>query len=62
MIGTKKFDLMRFFDPGNLQTFKTEFLKIEEEYLEIYNNIGLKPEIYKTFEELYEHFMEPMEN
>ena len=33
-IGTRRFDLMRYFDAGNLPSFQKEFLHVMDEYLE----------------------------
>jgi len=57
MIGTKKFDLMKYFDANNLQTFKGAFLCAMDEYLEECNKVGKKINKFDTFEELYEFFM-----
>jgi len=57
MIGTKKFDLMQYFDADNLQLFKEAFLRAMDEYLEEYNKVGRKINKFDTFEKLYEHFM-----
>ena len=56
-IGTKKFNLMQYFDADNLQLFKEAFLRAMDEYLDEYNKIGLKVRKFDTFEELYNHFM-----
>jgi hypothetical protein len=57
MVGTKKFNLMQYFDAESLQTFKEVFLRAMDEYLDEYNKIGLNVRKYHTFEELYESFM-----
>lgn len=57
-IGTKKFDLMQYFDPDNLLSFKEAFLSIMEEYLEEYNKVGRKVERYDSFEQLYDNYMQ----
>lgn len=55
--GTKKFDLMQYFDADNLLLFKDEFMKIMDEYLTEYDKVGRKATIYDTFEDLYYNFM-----
>ncbi len=55
--GTKKFDLMQYFDADHLLLFKDRFLEAMDEYLEEYNQVGMKVEQYDTFEQLYNQFM-----
>ena len=55
--GTKKFDLIQYFDTDNLILFKDRFLEAMDEYLEEYNQVGMKVEQYDTFEQLYSQFM-----
>ncbi|KTD87875.1 nucleotidyltransferase domain-containing protein [Paenibacillus etheri] len=55
--GTKKFDIMQYFDTDHLQLFKEQFLQVMDEYLEEYNKVGRKVERYDTFEELYNEYM-----
>lgn len=57
-IGTKKFDLMKYFDPDNLQLFKEAFLRVMEEYLKEYDKVGRKVERYKSFEKLSDNYMQ----
>ena len=57
-IGTKKFDLMQYFDPDNLLLFKEVFLRVMEEYLEEYNKVGRKVKRYDSFEQLYDNYMQ----
>ena len=57
-IGTKKFDLMQYFDPDNLLLFKEVFLRVMEEYLEDYNKVGRKVKRYDSFEQLYDNYMQ----
>lgn len=57
-MGTKKFDLMQYFDPDNLLSFKEAFLSVMEEYLEEYNKVGRKVTRYDSFEELYDNYMQ----
>ena len=57
MIGTKKFDLMQYFDADDLQIFKKAFLRAMDEYLDEYNKTCVKVNKYNTFDELYESFM-----
>ena len=56
--GTKKFNLMQYFDPDNLLSFKEAFLRVMEEYLEEYNKVGRKVERYDSFEQLYDNYMQ----
>jgi predicted nucleotidyltransferase len=56
-IGTKKFDIMQYFDSEHLHLFKDQFLKIMDEYLEEYNKVGRKVRRYDTFEQLYNEYM-----
>jgi predicted nucleotidyltransferase len=56
-MGTKRFDLMQYFDAEDLTAFKEAFLSIMDEYLEEYHRIGRKIERYDSFEELYKHYM-----
>ncbi|ASA26467.1 hypothetical protein B9T62_24520 [Paenibacillus donghaensis] len=55
--GTKKFDLMQYFDSDHLHLFKDQFLQAMDEYLEEYNRVGRKVEQYDTFEQLYNRYM-----
>ncbi len=55
--GTKKFDLMQYFDADNPILFKDKFLEAMDEYLEEYNRVGMKVEHYDTFEQLYSQYM-----
>ncbi|HEY5584158.1 MAG TPA: nucleotidyltransferase domain-containing protein [Ruminiclostridium sp.] len=56
--GTKKFDLMQYFDSDNLLLFKEAFLRAMDEYLEEYNKVGRTVERYDSFEQLYDHYMQ----
>lgn len=55
--GTKRFDLMQYFDADQLHLFKDQFLQAMDEYLEEYNRVGRKVEQYDTFEQLYNRYM-----
>jgi predicted nucleotidyltransferase len=55
--GTKKFDIMQYFDANNLNLFKEEFMRIMDEYLEEYIRVGREVERYDTFEQLYSKYM-----
>jgi hypothetical protein len=55
--GTKRLELMRYFDAGDLGSFKDGFLHVMDEYLEEYRAVGRKVEKYDTFEQLYRSFM-----
>ena len=56
-VGTPKYDLMQHFDSDNLQVFKSNFLKIMDNYLLEYIKVGRKVEKFDTFDELYSKFM-----
>ena len=56
--GTKKFDLMQYFDAENLLLFKEAFLCAMDEYLEEYNRVERTVERYDSFEQLYDHYMQ----
>lgn len=56
-LGTKKYDLMQFFDADNLDILLAEFIKITEEYLCEYEKAGISVKRYNTFEELYSAYM-----
>lgn len=55
--GTKKFDLMQYFDTDNLTLFKDKFIEAMDEYMEEYNKAGRKVEQYDTIEQLYSRYM-----
>ncbi|WP_342554164.1 nucleotidyltransferase domain-containing protein [Paenibacillus sp. FSL R7-0652] len=55
--GTKKFDLMQYFDAGDLQVMSENFLKVMDEYLEEYDQVGREVKRFTTFEQLYDHYM-----
>lgn len=55
--GTKKFDLMQYFNSDNLLLFQNSFLEAMDAYLDEYNKVGMKVEQYDTFEQLYSQFM-----
>lgn len=55
--GMKKFDIMKYFDCDNLLDFKEAFMKIMDEYLEVYHSLNRKVEQYETFEALYASYM-----
>ncbi|QUL57297.1 nucleotidyltransferase domain-containing protein [Paenibacillus tritici] len=56
-LGTRKFDIMPYFDADRLDLFKEQFLKAMDEYLEEYHRAGRKVARYDTFEELYSQYM-----
>jgi hypothetical protein len=58
--GTKKFNLMQYFDRNNLHLFKEAFMRAMDEYLEEYDRVGRKVERYETFEQLYDRYMQNM--
>jgi len=55
--GTKKFDLMQYFDADNLDIFKDAFLKAMEEYRMEYDKVGRKVLAFDTFDDLYTYYM-----
>lgn len=55
--GTKKFDLMKYFNAGDLTSFKETFLRIMDEYLEEYYKVVRKVERYDSIEQLYNNYM-----
>ena len=55
--GTKKFNLMQYFDPDDLEKFQNAFLRAMDEYLQEYENVGRSVKRYDTFEELYNDYM-----
>ncbi len=56
--GTKKFDLMKYFDSDNLKLFRDKFLQAMDDYLEEYNKVGKKVVQFDTFEQLYSYYMD----
>ncbi|MCP1136060.1 nucleotidyltransferase domain-containing protein [Paenibacillus polysaccharolyticus] len=56
--GTKKFDLMQYFDASNLEVMHENFLKVMDEYLDEYNKVGREVKRFTTFEQLYAHYMD----
>lgn len=56
-IGTKKFDLMQYFDASNLTVMQEKFLEVMDEYVEEYHKVGREVQRFTTFEQLYAHFM-----
>ncbi|HEY5561344.1 MAG TPA: nucleotidyltransferase domain-containing protein [Clostridiaceae bacterium] len=55
--GTKRFDIMQYFDADNLALFKRKFMHTMDEYLEEYNKVGRKVVRYESFEQLYDQYM-----
>ncbi|HBU80443.1 MAG TPA: nucleotidyltransferase domain-containing protein [Paenibacillus sp.] len=55
--GTKKFDIMQYFDASNLPVMKEKFLEVMDEYLDEYDKVGREVERFTTFEQLYAHYM-----
>lgn len=55
--GTKKIDLMQYFDSDNLTLFKDKFLVAMDEFLEEYKKAGREVEGYDTVEQLYSRYM-----
>ncbi|GIO36531.1 hypothetical protein J41TS12_13920 [Paenibacillus antibioticophila] len=56
-IGTRRFELMPYFDADHLYLFKDKFLQAMDEYLDEYNKVGRKVERYDSFEQLYDEYM-----
>ncbi|WP_422661249.1 nucleotidyltransferase domain-containing protein [Paenibacillus sp. EC2-1] len=55
--GTKKFDLMQYFDASDLPVLKKKFLEMMDEYVDEYGKVGREVERFSTFEQLYTHYM-----
>jgi predicted nucleotidyltransferase len=55
--GTKKFDLMQYFDADNLSLFKEAFMRAMDDYLEEYKKVGRTVVRYDSFEQLYNDSM-----
>lgn len=55
--GTKKFDIMQYFDANNLPVMKEKFLEVMDEYLYEYGKVGREVARFTTFEQLYAHYM-----
>lgn len=56
-IGTKQYELMKFFDGHNMTPLINRFLEIIEEFEKEYENKGRKIMHYQSFEELYSDYM-----
>ena len=56
-LGTKKYDLMQYFDSDNLDKILEEFMKVMDEYLQEYEKVGRKVKCYDSFEALYDSYM-----
>ncbi|WP_040950293.1 nucleotidyltransferase domain-containing protein [Gorillibacterium massiliense] len=56
-IGTKKVDLLQYFDADQLYLIKDKFLQAMDDYLDEYNKVGRKVERYDAFEQLYDQYM-----
>ena len=57
-LGTKKYDLMQYFDPTDLSEVRNAFLSVMEEYLLEYEKVGRTVEMYDNFEDLYKNYMQ----
>jgi len=55
--GTKKFDLMQYFNADNLDIFKDAFLEAMDEYRMEYDKVGRKVLEFDTFDDLYNYYM-----
>ena len=58
--GTKKIDLMQYYDPDNLEQFQNAFLQAMDDYLLEYEKVGRTVKRYDSFEALYADYMKPM--
>lgn len=58
--GTRKFDLMQYFDASDLPVMKEKFLEMMDEYVDEYDKVGREVERFKTFEQLYAHYINPL--
>ncbi|MCL2187285.1 MAG: GNAT family N-acetyltransferase [Defluviitaleaceae bacterium] len=56
-LGTKKYDLLQYFNAENLQLILDEFLKIMDDYLQEYEKVGLTVRRYDDFDALYADYM-----
>lgn len=57
MIGTPAFDLMGSFDACDLTKLQEAFLRITDQYEEVYRAVGRKVERFDSFEALYDRYM-----
>lgn len=55
--GTKKFDLMQYFDASDLPVMKEKFLEMMDEYVDEYGKVGREVERFTSFEQLYAHYI-----
>jgi hypothetical protein len=55
--GTPHYDLMRHFDAGRLDTFKSAFLEAMDDYRMEYDKVNRKVLTFETFNDLYSHYM-----
>ncbi|WP_235440239.1 hypothetical protein [Paenibacillus sp. DMB20] len=55
--GTKKFDLMQYFDASDLPVMKEKFLEMMDEYVDEYGKVGREVKRFTTFEQLYAHYI-----
>lgn len=55
--GTKKFDLMQYFDASDLSVMKEKFLEMMDEYVDEYGKVGREVERFTTIEQLYDHYI-----
>ena len=56
-IGTRRYDVMQFFDVDNPEIFLEEFLKVVDEYAMECEKSGCKIARFDDFEELYNYCM-----
>ena len=55
--GTKKFDLMQYFDASDLPVMTEKFLGMMDEYADEYGKVGREVKRFTTFEQLYAHYI-----
>ncbi|MFS0855806.1 nucleotidyltransferase domain-containing protein [Paenibacillus taichungensis] len=55
--GTKKFDLMQYFDASDLPVMEEKFLEVMDEYLDEYDKVGREVKRFTTFEQLHDYYM-----
>ena len=56
-LGTKKYDLMQYFDSDNLDKILNAFMGVMDGYLQEYEKVGLEVERFDSFEQLYDDYM-----
>ena len=56
-LGTKKYDLMQYFDSEHLEKILDAFLLVMDEYLQAYEKVGRSVKRYDSFDALYNDYM-----